>query len=64
MRRAAPFKFFFKLALYPLCSTTGARRRRSAFAIFSGGGYDLGPLRLYRELPRKPVFEAGFHFIF
>ncbi len=30
----------------------------------SGGGYDLNPLTVYQELPRKRVFEAGFNFIF
>jgi len=30
----------------------------------SGGGYDLNPLTVYQELPRKRVFEASFNFIF
>ena len=30
----------------------------------SGGGYDLNPLTVYQELPRKRVFEAGLNFIF
>ncbi len=30
----------------------------------SGGDYDLNPLTVYQELPRKRVFEASFHFIF
>jgi len=30
----------------------------------SGGGYDLNPLTVYQELPRKRVFEAGMNFMF
>jgi Tfp pilus assembly protein PilF len=30
----------------------------------SGGDYDLNPLTVYQELPRKRVLEASFHFIF
>ncbi|MGA2749099.1 MAG: FecR domain-containing protein [Verrucomicrobiota bacterium] len=30
----------------------------------SGGGYDLNPLTVYQELPRKRVFEAGLNFVF
>jgi tetratricopeptide (TPR) repeat protein len=30
----------------------------------SGGGYNLDPLTVYQELPRKRVFDARFNFIF
>jgi len=30
----------------------------------SGGDYNLNPLTVYQELPRKRVFEASFNFIF
>ncbi|MGA2177233.1 MAG: hypothetical protein ABSH38_19840 [Verrucomicrobiota bacterium] len=30
----------------------------------SGGGYNLNPLTVYQELPRKRVFEARLNFIF
>jgi tetratricopeptide (TPR) repeat protein len=42
------------------------RRAEMQFGILnlSGGGYDLNPLTVYQELPRKRVFEARFNFIF
>ena len=30
----------------------------------SGGGYELNPLTVYQELPRKRVLEARLNFIF
>jgi len=30
----------------------------------SGGGYNLNPLTVYQELPRKRVFAASFNFVF
>jgi hypothetical protein len=44
----------------------GHRRAELQLGILnlSGGGYDLNPLTVYQELPRKRVFEAGFNFIF
>lgn len=43
-------------------------RRRAELQLgslnLSGGDYDLNPLTVYQELPRKRVFEARFNFIF
>jgi hypothetical protein len=30
----------------------------------SGGGYNLNPLTVYQELPRKRTFEGSFTFVF
>jgi hypothetical protein len=43
-------------------------RRRAELQLgllnLAGGGYDLNPLTVYQELPRKRVFEASLNFIF
>jgi tetratricopeptide (TPR) repeat protein len=43
-------------------------RRRAELQLgilnLSGGGYNLDPLTVYQELPRKRVFDARFNFIF
>jgi hypothetical protein len=42
------------------------RRLEAQFGILNlaGGNYDLNPLTVYQELPRKRVFEASLNFIF
>jgi tetratricopeptide (TPR) repeat protein len=42
------------------------RRAEAQIGILnlSGGGYDLNPLTVYQELPRKRVLEASLNFIF
>jgi hypothetical protein len=62
---AEPYSSFFQENIY------GGYRfahRRAELQLgilnLSGGGYNLDPLTVYQELPRKRVFEAGFNFIF
>ena len=42
------------------------RRAQAEIGILnlSGGGYNLNPLTVYQELPRKRVFEMRFKFVF
>ncbi|HEX3988565.1 MAG TPA: hypothetical protein VHZ30_03980, partial [Verrucomicrobiae bacterium] len=60
-----PYSSFFQENIY-----AGYRfaRRRAELQLgilnLSGGGYNLDPLNVYQELPRKRVFEASFNFIF
>ncbi|HEY3854611.1 MAG TPA: FecR domain-containing protein [Verrucomicrobiae bacterium] len=60
-----PYSSFFQENIY-----SGYRfaRRRAELQLgilnLSGGGYNLDPLNVYQELPRKRVFEASFNFIF
>ena len=62
---AEPYSSFFQENIY-----TGYRfaRRRAELQLgilnLSGGGYNLDPLNVYQELPRKRVFEASFNFLF
>jgi hypothetical protein len=62
---AEPYSSFFQENIF-----AGYRflRRRAELQIgvlnLSGGGYELNPLTLYQELPRKRVLEASFNFIF
>ncbi len=62
---AEPYSSFFQENIY-----TGYRfaHRRAELQLgvlnLSGGGYNLDPLTVYQELPRKRVFEASFNFLF
>jgi len=60
-----PYSSFFQENIY-LGYRFLHRRAEMQLGILNlaGGDYDLNPLTVYQELPRKRVFEASFNFIF